>query len=260
VIRPTVGRPAVEVVVPVLDEERVLARNVAVLVAHLEHELPLRWRVTIADNGSTDGTAAVADDLARRLPGVAVHRIGKPGRGGALRAAWLASDADVVAYMDIDLSTNLESLLPLVAPLLSGHSDVAIGTRLRRGAHVKRQLRREVLSRGYNLLLRLFVGARFSDAQCGFKAMRSDVARRLLPLVEDDSWFFDTELLLLAERNGMSIFEVPVDWIEDLDSRVDVPRTVIEDLRGIWRMRRRFWSGRGRLDRLPESTPVLRAL
>jgi glycosyltransferase involved in cell wall biosynthesis len=259
-IQPIAARPAIEVVVPVLDEERVLARNVSRLVRHLEHELRLRWRVTIADNGSTDRTAEVAEELARTLPGVAAMRIGTRGRGAALRAAWLASDADVVAYMDVDLSTDLESLLPLVAPLLSGHSDIAIGTRLRPGAHVQRRLRREVLSRGYNLLLRVLVGAGFSDAQCGFKAMRTDAARAVLPLVEDDSWFFDTELLLLAERNGLSIFEVPVDWIEDLDSRVDVPRTIVADLRGIWRMRCRFWSGDGRLDRSSESTPALGSL
>jgi hypothetical protein len=125
---------------------------------------------------------------------------------------------------------------------------------------VKRRLRREVLSRGYNLLLRVLVGARFSDAQCGFKAMRTDVARGLLPLVEDNSWFFDTELLLLAERNGLSILEVPVAWTEDLDSRVDVPKTIAEDLCGIWRMRRRFWSGDGRLERPSDSTPALGAL
>ena len=149
--------------------------------------------------------------------------------------------------MDVDLSTNLDSLLPLVAPLLSGHSDVAIGTRLAPGARIARQLKREVLSRGYNALVRTMFRARFSDAQCGFKALRADAARRLLPLVEDESWFFDTELLLVAERNGMRIHEVPVDWIEDLDSRVGIARTVREDLEGLWRVRRSFWRGEGRV-------------
>ena len=173
-------------------------------------------------------------------------RLEQKGRGLALRTAWLASDADVVSYMDVDLSTNLTSFLPLVAPLLSGHSEVAIGTRLAHQAHVRRQVKREVLSRGYNLLVRAGFRAGFSDAQCGFKAMRADAARRLLPLVEDDGWFFDTELLLLAERNGMRIHEVPVDWIEDLDSRVDLLPTIAGDLAGLWRLRRAFWRGGGR--------------
>jgi hypothetical protein len=147
--------------------------------------------------------------------------------------------------MDVDLSTNLESFLPLVAPLLSGHSEVAIGTRLRHSARVTRQPKRELLSRGYNALVHAAFGVHFSDAQCGFKALRADVARRLLPLVEDDGWFFDTELLLLAERSGLRIHEVPVDWIEDLDSRVDLLATIGGDLAGLWRMRRSFWRDGG---------------
>jgi hypothetical protein len=140
--------------------------------------------------------------------------------------------------MDVDLSTGLEALLPLVAPLLSGHSDLAIGSRLAAGAHVRRGVRREVISRGYNLLLRLALGVRFRDAQCGFKAVRADVARRLLPGVENRNWFFDTELLVLAERAGLRIHEVPVDWIDDPDSRVRIAATVTEDLRGVWRLLR----------------------
>jgi glycosyltransferase involved in cell wall biosynthesis len=240
--------PALEVVVPVYNEEVALVRNIDVLVDYLERNLPpLEWRVTIADNGSTDATPGLAEALAAQLPRVCVRHIARRGRGAALREAWLASDADVVAYMDVDLSTNLESLLPLVAPLLSGHSQVAIGSRLRRTARVKRRPVREVLSRGYNLIVRVMFGAGFSDAQCGFKALRREAAQQLVPLVEDDSWFFDTELLLMAVRNRMRIFEVPVDWIEDLDSRVDIPKTVTEDLRGLWRVRKSFWRGNGRI-------------
>ena len=243
--------PVIDVAVPVYDEEHVLERNVRVLTGHLERHFPFRWRVTIVDNASTDGTPRVAEALAAEIDGVRFLRLGQKGRGRALRAAWRDSAADVVAYMDVDLSTNLESFLPLVAPLLSGHSDVAIGTRLARGAHTTRRPKREVLSRGYNLIVHLLFRAGFSDAQCGFKAIRSDAVRRLLPLVEDQSWFFDTELLLLAERNGMRIHEVPVDWIEDLDSRVDISRTVADDLRGLWRVRRSFWRGGGRVAPAP---------
>jgi glycosyltransferase involved in cell wall biosynthesis len=235
----------IEVVVPVFREERVLEHNIVQLTAYLQHHFPFRWRVVVADNASTDGTLDVARRLAGEIPHLAVLHLDRKGRGRALKAAWSASEADVLAYMDVDLSTNLESFLPLVAPLLSGHSDVAIGTRLAPGASVRRQWKREVLSRGWNALVQAGFGARFSDAQCGFKALRADAARRLLPLVGDDDWFFDTELLLLAERNGLRIYEVPVDWIEDLDSRVDLWPTVAADLRGLWRVRRSFWGGGG---------------
>lgn len=237
----------VDVVVPVFDEERTLVRNVEVLLAYLEAEFPCRFRVVIADNASTDATPAIGAELAARHDEVHYLRLERKGRGHALKTAWLASDANVVSYMDVDLSTNLESFLPLVAPLLSGHSEVAIGTRLGHHAHVRRRLKRELLSRGYNLLVHAGFRAGFSDAQCGFKALRADAARQLLPLVEDEGWFFDTELLLLAERNGLRIYEVPVDWIEDLDSRVDLIPTIAADLAGLWRMRRAFWHGRGRI-------------
>src|SRR6202042_3760292 len=170
---------------------------------------------TIADNGSTDRTWAQALALAAEFPLVHAVRIERPGRGGALRTVWAASDADIHGYMDVDLSTDLNALLPLVAPLLSGHSDVAIGTRLARGARVVRGPKREIISRGYNLLLRATLGAGFSDAQCGFKAIRRECAAGLLPQTQDSAWFFDTELLVLAERAGLRIHEVPVDWTED---------------------------------------------
>jgi len=238
---------AVEVVVPVHDEEHSLEANIDVLVGYLREEFPFPFGVVIADNASADRTDELARELAERYPEVAALHVDRKGRGLALRTAWLSSNADVVSYMDVDLSTNLESFLPLVAPLLSGHSELAIGTRLGHGAHVRRQLRREVLSRGYNAIIHTGFRASFSDAQCGFKAIRSDVARRLVPLVVDDGWFFDTELLLLAERNGMRVHEVPVDWIEDLDSRVELIPTIADDLRGLWRVRRSFWRGEGRV-------------
>ena len=201
---------------------------------------PLSWRITIVDNASTDETWATARGLAARVPGVRAVHLGRKGRGLALRSAWLASDARIVAYMDVDLSTDLAALLPLVAPLVSGHSDVAIGSRLAPSSRVARGPKRELISRSYNLILRTVFGTHVRDAQCGFKAVRSDVARRLLPGVVDDAWFFDTELLLLAERNGLRIHEVPVDWVDDPDSRVDVRRTAMDDLRGVWRVARTF--------------------
>ena len=190
----------------------------------------------IADNASTDGTAQVGARLERELASVSFLRLERKGRGRALRAAWSLSDAQVVCYMDVDLSTDLRGLLPLVAPLLSGHSDLAIGTRLAHGARVVRGPKREVISRAYNGLLRCALRARFSDAQCGFKAVRAELVPDLLPAVRDDGWFFDTELLVTAQRRGLRIHEVPVDWIDDPDSRVALVRTAVDDLRGVARL------------------------
>ena len=233
----------VDVVVPVRNEERDLVPSIRRLVAYLRESFPFTARVTIADNGSTDTTWAIATGLDRELAEVRAVHMDLPGRGRALRAIWSESDAEVLAYMDVDLSTDLNALLPLVAPLLSGHSDLAIGTRLARGSRVIRGPKRELISRSYNVLLRTLMGARFSDAQCGFKAIRRDQARALLPLTQDTGWFFDTELLVLAERAGLRIHEVPVDWIDDLDSRVDIVGTALADLRGMARLGAGFARG-----------------
>ncbi|MEU9871994.1 bifunctional glycosyltransferase family 2/GtrA family protein [Actinomadura sp. NPDC048021] len=233
----------VEVVVPVHNEERVLAASVERLHSYLADTLPYPFRITVADNASTDATWPIARDLADRHPRVRAVRLRDKGRGRALRHVWGTSDADVVAYMDVDLSTDLDAFLPLVAPLISGHSDLAIGSRLTRGSAVVRGPRREIISRCYNLLLRTALAARFTDAQCGFKAARTEIVQALLPSVEDEEWFFDTELLLLAERNGLRIHEVPVDWVDDPDSRVDVLRTARDDLRGMARVARRMLTG-----------------
>jgi putative flippase GtrA len=236
-------RPAVEIVVPVHDEERDLARGVRRLHGYLTDDFPFSWRVTIADNASTDRTWQVATSLAAELPSVRAVHLDAKGRGRALAAVWSTSDATVVAYMDVDLSTDLAALLPLVAPLLSGHSDVAIGSRLSGTARVVRGPKRELISRAYTAILHATLATRFSDAQCGFKAVRADRARMLLPLVEDTGWFFDTELLVLAERAGLRIHEVPVDWVDDPESRVDLVATAVADLRGITRLARGLATG-----------------
>ncbi|MEV1332333.1 dolichyl-phosphate beta-glucosyltransferase [Micromonospora costi] len=263
--RPTVPTAVLDVVVPVHNEEVDLGPCVRRLHAHLSEHFPYPFQITVADNASTDATLAVAEALAAELPGVGVLHLDAKGRGRALRTAWSASDAPVLAYMDVDLSTDLAALLPLVAPLISGHSDLAIGTRLARTSRVVRGAKREVVSRAYNLLLRGTLAVRFSDAQCGFKAIRADVARSLLPLVQDTGWFFDTELLVLAQRSGLRIHEVPVDWVDDPDSRVDILATAYADLRGIGRLGRALLTGalpvaqlREQLGRAPLAPPPAR--
>jgi putative flippase GtrA len=251
------GSPVLDLVIPVYNEEAGLERSVRTVRAYLNHCFPYPARLTIADNASTDGTLAIARGLAQELPGVRVVHLPVKGRGRALREVWLLSDAQVLAYLDVDLSTDLSALLPLVAPLVSGHSHLAIGTRLGRSSRVVRGPKREVISRCYNLLLRGMLAARFSDAQCGFKAIRADAARELLPLVEDTGWFFDTELLVLAERAGLRIHEVPVDWVDDPDSRVDIVPTAMADLLGVARLGRDLMKGRLPLREIGEHLPLV---
>ena len=239
-----VAPPTLDLVVPVHNEAADLGPSIRRLHAFLATSFPFTCRITIADNASTDATGDIARQLQSELANVRALHLPAKGRGRALRAAWTGSDAAVVAYMDVDLSTDLNALLPLIAPLLSGHSDLAIGTRLSPTARVIRGSKREVISRGYNTLLRATLGVRFSDAQCGFKAVRAECAEQLLPLVQDDGWFFDTELLVLAERAGLRIHEIPVDWVDDPDSRVEILSTATTDLRGVLRLLRDLATGR----------------
>ncbi len=251
--------PLVDIVIPVYNEASALADSVSTLREYLCNHFPFTWRITIADNASTDTTWVIASELALTLDGVRAIHLDKKGRGRALRTAWTDNDASIVAYMDVDLSTGLDALLPLIAPLVSGHSDVAIGSRLVPGSLVARGPRREFISRTYNAILRTVFGNGFKDAQCGFKAIRREVADRLLPLVRDNEWFFDTELLLLAERNGLRVHEVPVTWIDDPDSRVEVAKTARDDLKGVARLANDFVRGRGTTDLGPATRPGLSA-
>lgn len=242
----------VEIVVPVHNEERALRPCILELRAYVRDQ-PWTSRIVIADNASTDATRAVSAALVEELPEVSYLRLEEKGRGRALRTAWSSAHARVVAYMDVDLSTDLAALPVLVAPLLSGHSDVAIGTRLSTASRVVRGPKREFVSRTYNRLLRLTLRSRFSDAQCGFKAVRADRLPTLLDQVKDQEWFFDTELLVVAERTGMRIHEVPVDWVDDPDSRVDIVATAVADLKGIARLSKDIAAGRIRMSDVPRS-------
>jgi glycosyltransferase involved in cell wall biosynthesis len=216
-----------DIVVPVYNEERVLASSVERLRTWAAEHLPYRQRIVIADNASTDRTLEVARGLAAEDPdGVGVLHLERKGRGRALKQAWLESRADAMCYMDVDLSTDLEDVVPLLRAVLDEGFEVAYGSRLARRASIERSLRREVNSRGYNALIRLLFWTKFSDAQCGFKAISREAAQRLLPHVRDTEWFFDTELLILAEKSGCKLREVPVRWVEDPDSRVKFPQDI----------------------------------
>ncbi len=227
----------VDAVIPVYNEEHVLAHSVATLHAFLAEHLPYDWRILIADNASTDGTLALAQQLSEQYPRVAWLHLDQKGRGRALRKAWLESRADVVSYMDVDLSTELSAYPPLVDAIVREGYDVATGSRLGRASRTTRSTKRELISRGYNLLIKAVLWTRFSDAQCGFKALSRRAADVLVPLVQNNEWFFDTELLVLAEKKGYRIKDLPVRWVEDPDTRVKLAKTIREDLAGLWRLR-----------------------
>ena len=231
--------PSVEFVIPVLNEERALPVCIERLHGFLSNAMQeYDWRIVVADNGSTDRTPDVCEELSSRYEEVGYLRLEARGRGRALRTAWLAGDGDYHCYMDVDLSTELEAIPPLIESLASGGYDLAVGSRLDRGSRViGRTLKREVVSRCYNFIIQVMFFVRFRDAQCGFKAISRKAARELAPLVVDNGWFFDTELLILAEKNGYRIAEIPVRWEDDPDTRVKIVKTAYEDMKGLFRLR-----------------------
>jgi glycosyltransferase involved in cell wall biosynthesis len=228
----------VEVVVPVYNEADQVEDHLRRLREFLDREVPFSALVTVVDNASTDDTWPVVARLAATISGLDTLHLDRKGRGGAIRQAWSRSGATVVAYMDVDLSTDLAALLPLVTPLLNNDYDMAIGSRRLPRSRVRRGARREAISRAYLAMAHAGLGTHISDLQCGFKAMRADAARVVLPDVEDNEWFFDTELLVTAERRGLRIAEIPVTWVDDPDTRVRIVETAMKDLRGIVRLRR----------------------
>lgn len=228
----------VDLVIPCYNEEHVLAGSVEKVLAWCDAHPEHQWRVVVANNASTDGTLDVARGLEATYPGrVVALQIPVKGRGIALRTAWLTSDADVMAYMDVDLSTDLDHIPELIDPIARGDVDLAYGTRLHALSRTNRSTKREITSRGYVFILRL-TGLKVTDAQCGFKAISREAARALLPLVQDTQWFWDSELLWVAQENGYRMAEVPVRWVEDPDTRVRIIKTAREDLQGIWRLKR----------------------
>jgi glycosyltransferase involved in cell wall biosynthesis len=232
------ARKRVDVVIPCYNEVTVLRQSVEQVLQFLAGQPQYDWRVVIADNGSTDGTGKLAEELESEYPRVKAFLLTIKGRGLALREAWLQSDADVVSYMDVDLSTDLQHLPRLIALVAEEGCAVAVGSRLARGAKTRRSLKREITSRGYVLLIRAtFPGLRITDAQCGFKAVSRQAVQDLVPRVKNRMWFFDTELLILAHRRGYRICEVPVKWDEDADTKVNIMKTALEDVRGLMRMR-----------------------
>lgn len=252
-----IARPFIDIVVPVLNEEKILQKSIMTLDEYMAKHLPYRYQITIVDNGSQGKTLEIAENLAEKHQSVRVVSLAERGRGRALKRVWQNSPADILTYMDVDLSTSLDDFLPIIQPLLAGEAGVAIGSRLAKGAKTTRGLKREFISRCYNNIIKWTSGTKFSDAQCGFKAIRRDVAAKFLPKIRDNEWFFDTELLIKTERASVPIHEQPVTWIKDTDSRVKIVKTAVDDLKGLYRVNKeldkRSWFERWTL-------PVLLAL
>lgn len=230
----------VDIVIPVYNEEYILEKSIETLRNYLIKNFKYDWGIIIADNASIDRTLEKASKLSKKYSDVKVIHLDKKGRGRALRKVWLESDADILSYMDVDLSTKLDAFPELIDAIAKEGYDIATGSRLIKGSKTRRSLKREILSRGYNLLIKLFLSTKFSDAQCGFKAISKGVVKEIIPEVKDNGWFFDTELLVLAEKKGFKIKDIPVEWDEDEDSRVQLYDTMDNYIHSLWRLRKRI--------------------
>ena len=228
-----------DIVLPVLNEENILKKNVMFLYEFLVENLPyIDWKIVVVDNGSSDFTQSLGEGLCKEKSNIQYIRLEERGRGRALKESWGKSKADLVSYMDIDLSTDLNHFSELISAILYDNYDLAIGSRLIKHSDVQgRSLFREICSRGYSFLFRVMFNTKFHDAQCGFKAFSISSINDILGLVKDNEWFFDTELLIIAEKNKYKIKEIPVKWVDDSDSRVNVLKTIYQDLKGLFRLR-----------------------
>jgi len=231
-------KPSVQITIPVYNEEKELETNALALFNFCEKSLKkYDWVITIADNASNDNTPVIGMKLAKEYPGIDYFRLDKKGRGRAVKHVWSRSGSDYCVYMDVDLSTDLVHLPNVIKALENGY-DIAIGSRLAKGAMVEgRTMLREVISRGLNFFfIRLFFDTKFTDAQCGFKAVSKKVVDQLIPKIVDNDWFFDGELLIVAEKSGYKIYEEPIHWVDNPGSTVRLYSTIMGDFKTMIRL------------------------
>lgn len=227
---------SVLVVLPVYNEERALRKSVQTLTTFLQDYDNYKWKIVIADNNSQDSTGDIGRLIASENSIVQYLYIPRKGRGIALRSAWQQTDYDFVSYMDIDLSTGLDALIRAV-DLLNEGVDIVVGNRLDKNSIIKRSLKREFVSRSYNIIIKMAIGTHFHDAHCGFKTGRREVVQKILPYIEDNEWFFDSEFLFYGEKLGYRIVEIPVTWTEDMNTKAKIFKDAYDDLRGLYRLR-----------------------
>lgn len=232
------SKKSVEITVPVYNEEKELEESIKKLYTFCKKNLKdYDWNITIADNASTDNTPIIAGTLAKKLSHVSLFRLEQKGRGRAVKRVWSHSKADYCSYMDLDLSTDLVHLPKLFVALERGY-DIAIGSRLAKGARVEgRTFLRELISRTLNFaFIKFWFHTDFTDAQCGFKAVTRKVVEDLLPYIKDNEWFFDGELLIVAEKSGYKIYEEPVHWVDNPGSTVRLYSTIVGDIKTMIRL------------------------
>ncbi|HJN59260.1 MAG: glycosyltransferase [Dehalococcoidia bacterium] len=227
-----------DIVFPVFNESKILKKSVETLHTFLSNRISIDWKIVIAENGSTDETLKIARFLSNNYSNVIVRSYEEPGRGRAVKDSWLLSNADLVSYMDVDLSTDLEALIVSLEHMNSDDFDILIGSRLLKDSKVYgRSFKRDFISKTYSLIFRIILGTKFKDAQCGFKIAKRESILDVLKNVKDNGWFFDTELLYKSEKSGLSIKEIPVIWRDDRDSKVKILSTIIKDLIGLLRIK-----------------------
>jgi glycosyltransferase involved in cell wall biosynthesis len=236
------ARTSLEITIPILNEERVLEQNVQTLLKYLNEEInheKIEWKIVIADNGSSDGSHQIMDRLCQRFSNLHYLRIDRIGVGIALKTSWSQSEMDIVGYMDVDLATSLTHIKEMLTAIIDQNYDFVYGSRLHQKAIVTgRSLKREIVSRIFNTILRNYLKVRFSDGMCGFKFLRRPIALRLIEEgARSDGWFFSTELLYLAEKLRLKIFELPIEWKDSRDSKVNIGRLSLQYLKAMYRMK-----------------------
>jgi len=224
----------INITIPVYNEEKRMGDNVLKLYHYIKSSLKYPFEIIIADNGSTDNTPAIAKQLSYKYPEIKLLHIEQKGKGIAINTSWSRSKADILSFMDVDLSADLKHFQQLIDAILKDGYDITIGSRLITHKKVKRSLKREIISRCYSFLLKLAFFVKFHDAPCGFKAIKKEAADRLLPLINDAGWFFDSKLLIIGEKLGFKIKEIPIEWIDDPGSKVNIPGTAYEYLKAIF--------------------------
>ncbi len=236
----------VEICLPVKNEENILAANLQRILDFCQKaDFRFSWKIVGIINGSTDKTASIFLDFKNRYPGLIDYvEFGVSGRGRVLKKYWQESGADVLSYLDIDLAVLPDQLPALIQPIIDGKADLVIGSRLLAGSNTRRSYLRETTSRFFNFLTHIFLPNKASDLQCGFKAIKADVFRKISPFVRDNYWFFDSELVILAQHFSYRLEEVPVDWAENRyrkrTSKVKVIRDIAKSLKDLlvfrWRL------------------------
>jgi glycosyltransferase involved in cell wall biosynthesis len=229
----------IEITIPILNEEFRLEQGVTEAVEFLENSGIDNYSIVLADNGSTDNTEQIAQSLTKRFPTVKAIKVSKRGVGLALKQSWGSSEADFIGYMDVDLATDLNHILEAYRILQGEEVDVVNGSRLLPNSQVKnRSIIRGITSHGFNYLLKALLKVNISDGMCGFKFLKKTSYDKILKSgLENNEWFFCTELLVKAEWMGMNIHEIPVKWEDDSDSRVELFKTITKYLKEIKRLK-----------------------